>query len=237
MTSTQIIAMGGGGFSMEPDNLALDRYVLNLARESGIDRPNVCFLAQASGESIDYTLRFFKAFAALDCKPSSLSLFQPHTADIAGFLGEQHLIYVGGGNTKSMLALWREWGLDTILRAVAAHGTILAGISAGAICWFDYGATDSIPGTISALPCLGYLAGACTPHYDGEAARRPSYQRMIAAGELPDGVAFDDGAAGHYIDGALTTVVSSRPKAKGYRVERAGDTAVEIQLDTRYLGM
>ena len=112
---------------------------------------------------------------------------------------------------------------------------MLAGASAGAICWFEAGITDSIPGKLSALPCLGYLAGSCSPHYDGEAERRPSYQRLIASGEIMPGVAFDDGAAGHFIDGQLQHVVSSRPHARGYRVDRDGDQAAETLLETRYL--
>src|SRR4051794_12334703 len=101
-----IIAMGGGGFSMEPDNLALDRYII---AQSGKPDPKVCFLAQASGESQDYIIRFYKAFNELSSHASLLSLFNPHTSDIESFLLAQDIIYVGGGNPKSMLALWREW--------------------------------------------------------------------------------------------------------------------------------
>lgn len=228
----QIIAMGGGGFSMEPDNLALDRYVIE---QTGVDRPKVCFLSQASGEARDYIINFYKAFTDLDCRPSHLSLFQPHTNDLTGFLMEQHIIYVGGGNTKSMLALWREWSLDRILLEAGNNGTVLAGISAGAICWFEYSVTDSIPGALTVLPCLGYLSGACTPHYDGEAARRPSLHQAIANDQIIGTYAFDDGAAGHFVDGKLKIVVSSRPNAKGYWVEKVDTEAKETPLETRYL--
>ena len=229
----QIIAMGGGGFSMEPDNLALDRYVI---AQSGRERPRVCFLAQASGESLDYTVRFYAAFNKLNTVPSHLSLFQPHTADLESFLLEQDIIYVGGGNTKSMLALWREWNLDTILRAACVKGVILAGISAGCICWFEQGMTDSIPGKLTVLPCLGFLPGSCTPHYDGEAQRRPSLQRMVIRNEIMDGYAFEDSAAGHFVDGVLKTCISSRPNARGYRVEHRDGHMLETPLETRYLG-
>lgn len=228
----QIVAMGGGGFSMEPENLALDRYVIGL---TGKERPKVCFLSQASGEGRDYIINFYKAFTELGCQPSHLSLFQPHTSDIAGFLLAQDVIYVGGGNTKSMLALWREWGLDNILRQAGENGTILAGISAGANCWFEVCTTDSIPGKITALPCMGYLSGSYTPHYDGEAERRPTLQRMVAIGEIAPGIACDDGAAAHFIDGALHKVVSSRPNAKGYHVIKDGDGAIETAIETVYL--
>jgi peptidase E len=225
--------MGGGGFSMEPENLALDRYVV---AQSGKTDPKVCFLSQASGEGRDYIINFYKAFSDLNCHPSHLSLFQPHTADLETFLLAQDIIYVGGGNTKSMLALWREWGLPAILRRANQQGTILAGISAGCICWYEQGLTDSIPGDLTALPCLGFLSGSCSPHYDGEAQRRPSFQRLVASGAMIPGHAFDDGSAGHFVDGKLLEVVSSRPNAKGYYVESRDSQAIETVLDTRYLG-
>jgi dipeptidase E len=228
-----IIAMGGGGFSMQPDNLALDRYVI---AQTGKVRPLVCFLAQASGESQDYIIRFYTAFTQLNACPSHLSLFQPHTADIESYLLEQDIIYVGGGNTKSMLALWREWQLDSILRKACEKGVVLAGISAGAICWFEQGMTDSIPGKLTALPCLGYLPGSCTPHYDGEAQRRPTLQRMIIHNEILNGYAFEDGAAGHFVDGSLRACVSSRPQAKGYYMQHRDGQALENPLDTQFVG-
>lgn len=228
----QIITMGGGGFSMEPDNLALDRYVLE---QTGVERAKICFLGQASSEHPDYIIKFYTAFTSLNAIPSYLSLFKPHTADIEDFILSQNAIYVGGGNTKSMLAVWREWGLDRILLKAANAGTVLAGISAGCICWFEQGLTDSIPGDLTLLPCLGYLKGACSPHYDGEANRRPSYHKLIGSGTMSAGVAYDDGAAGHYIDGELVRVVSSRPNAKGYKVERTAAGVSETVLETRYL--
>jgi peptidase E len=228
----QIITMGGGGFSMEPDNLALDRYIVE---QSGKPHPKVCLLPQASGESRELILSFYKAFYDLDCRPSWLSFFQPQTADIEGFLMDQDVIYVGGGNTKSMIAIWREWRLNSILRKAGENGTLLAGISAGMNCWFEYALSDSIPGQWIWLPCLGYLAGSCSPHYDGEPGRRPAFERMIGAGEIPDGIALDDGAAGHFVDGQLKQVVSSRPNAKGYQVEKTGDSVRETPLETHYL--
>ena len=228
-----IITMGGGGFSMEPDNLALDRYIV---AQTGKSHPKACFLSQASGEGRDYIINFYKAFNELECQGSHLSLFTPHTADLETFLLAQDIIYVGGGNTKSMLALWREWNLPAILRRAYEQGTILAGISAGSICWFEQGLTDSIPGKLTMLPCLGMLSGSCSPHYDGEAQRRPSFQKLVASGEMMSGHAFDDGAAGHFVDGKLMEVVSSRPNAKGYYVESQESQAVETVLDTRYLG-
>jgi dipeptidase E len=109
----QIVAIGGGGFSMEPDNPLLDQYVLN---QCGAERPKICFVPTASGDAEGYIERFYQAFGRLECRPSHLSLFRPHTADLEAFVLSQDVIYVGGGNTRNLLVLWREWGLDRILR-------------------------------------------------------------------------------------------------------------------------
>uniref|UniRef100_A0A7C1JI27 Peptidase E n=1 Tax=Caldilinea aerophila TaxID=133453 RepID=A0A7C1JI27_9CHLR len=222
----QIIAMGGGGFSMEPENPALDEYVI---RQCGKTTPKVCFLAQASGESLEYTLNFYRAFSQLGCRPTHLSLFAAPPADARGILLSQDVIYVGGGNTKSMLALWEAWGVPAILREAYDRGIVLAGISAGAICWFEQGVTDSIAPQPDALTCLGFLSGSFCPHYDGEAMRRPAFHRLLAEGRIQPGYAADDGAAFHFIDGALHQVVASRPAARGWRLwkDERGDVHEE----------
>ena len=120
---------------------------------------------------------------------------------------------MGGGNTKSMLAVWREWQLPKLLRAAWNRGTVLAGISAGAICWFEMGVTDSWAGRLAALRCLGWLPGACCPHYDGEVERRPATREMVARGVLPETLALEDGAAAHFIGSKLLRIVTARPKA------------------------
>lgn len=230
----QIIALGGGGFSMEPKNPALDRYV---CQATGKERPQVCFLGQASGESYEYVTNFYRAFSRLDARPSHLSLFKPHTADLASFLLEQDAIYVGGGNTKSMLALWREWGVDAILRRAWQQGIVLAGISAGAICWFGQGLTDSIPGDYTPLPCLGFLPMSCSPHFDGEAERRPTYHRLVGAGRMQAGYGVDDSAALHFVGEKLERVVASRPQAAAHWIESDGSGGVtETRLEAIYLG-
>ncbi|MCL4831727.1 MAG: peptidase E [Caldilineaceae bacterium] len=230
----QIIALGGGGFSMEPDNPALDRYV---CEATGKERPQVCYLAQAGGENYQFITRFYSAFANLDARPSHLSLFQPHTADLAGFLLGQDAIYVGGGNTKSMLALWREWGVDGILRQAWGQGIVLAGISAGAICWFAQGLTDSIPGAYTGLPCLGFLPTSCSPHFDGEAERRPTYQRLVGSGQMKAGYGIDDFAALHFVGEKLERVVASQPQAAAQWIEADGNGGVnETRLEALFLG-
>jgi dipeptidase E len=228
----QVIALGGGGFSMEPDNPLLDLYILN---QSSKITPNICFLPTASGDSDNYISRFYDFFEQQNCKPSHLSLFKPHTRDFESFLLEQDIIYVGGGNTKNLLTLWKEWGVDTILKKAWEQGIVLAGISAGSICWFEEGITDSFGDKLEPLKCLGFLQGSNCPHYDGESNRRPSYREQVAKGEIKPGIATDDGVALHYIDHALSSVVSSRINAKAYKVY-FDKTLTEIELKTNFLG-
>jgi dipeptidase E len=232
-----IVAMGGGGFSMEPDNPLLDDHILELARvHRGRARSRVCFLPTASGDSEGYVANFYAAFARRS-EATHLALFDRTVNDVDAFLLEQDVVYVGGGNTANMLGIWRVHGVDRALRRAWETGVVLAGLSAGSNCWFECATTDSF-GPLAALPDgLGLLAGSHCPHFDGEAARRPTYHRLIASGELPDGLAADDGAALVFHGTELAEVVASRPAARGYRVVRGpGGEAIETELPTRYLG-
>ena len=228
----QIVAMGGGGFSMEPKNPRLDRYILELSKQK---TSKICFLPTASGDSDKYIVKFYSAFAQQACESSHLSLFQLPTADLKSFLLEKDIIYVGGGNTKNLMVLWKEWGLDLILREAWEKGIILAGLSAGSICWFEQGITDSIPGSMTVLPCLGFLKGSNCPHYDGEPQRRPAYHKLLSQGLISDGYAADDGVGLHFIGNKLHKVVSSRPQAKAYKLERINDEVQETTLEPIYL--
>ena len=217
---------------MEPENPLLDQYIIKQARQT---RPSVCFLPHATDDAVRQTFRFFKAFTKLDVKPTSLSLFNPETADLESFLMEQDVIYVGGGNTKSMIALWRAWNMDNFLHKAYENGTVLAGLSAGANCWFEECSTDSIPGEYSVLPCLGILRGSFCPHYDGEVDRRPSLHKLLNEGKIMSGYAADDGAAAHFIDGEFTCAISSRSHAKVYKVDKIDGQIKEEILKTHYL--
>ena len=225
--------MGGGGFSMEPENLLLDRYILELSKQ---EKPKVCFLPTASGDSDKYIVRFYSTYIRLSCQPSHLSLFLPHTSDIRSFILDQHIIYVGGGNTKSLIALWKEWELDRILKEAWENGIILAGLSAGSICWFEQGVTDSIPGQLSALQCLGLLKGSNCPHYDSEPKRKIVYRQLLSQELISPGYAADDNVGLHFVGERLEKIVSSRPHAKAYRVEKLDETVTETVLEPFYLG-
>jgi dipeptidase E len=235
----QILAFGGGGFSMEASTL-IDEHVISLARDGS---PRVCFVPTASADAAGYITRFYRLFSLLDCIPSDLTLLgafglprRPGTdAEIEEFLCEQDVIYVGGGNTANMLALWRAHGVDRALRKAWESGTVLAGLSAGMICWFECAVTDSYGPLAPMHDCLGLLPGSACPHYDSETQRRPRYHELIADG-LPAGYAADDGVALHFVDDKLHEVVASRPSAQAYRVELQGGRVVETALAPRYLG-
>lgn len=227
----QIIAMGGGGFSMEPENLALDRYILAQVEKP---RPKMCFIPTASAESENYILRFYKASAELDCIPSSLSLFWP-PKDLREFVFEKDILYVGGGNTRNLVALWREWGLDRIIFDAYEAGILLAGISAGANCWFEECSTDSSGHGLGMLPALGFLPGSFSPHYDGEPERRPWLHKTLLSGGILPCLAADDGAAVHFLNGEIKQAVCSRPEAKAYHVFVQDGQVSELPLEMEYL--
>ena len=231
--SKQIFAMGGGGFSMEPENPLLDQYIFGLSKK---ETPKVYFIPTASGDSDKYIVKFYSAFVQLSCKLSHLSLFNPPTSDLRSFVLQQDIIYVGGGNTKNLITLWKEWGLDHILKEAWESGIILCGLSAGSICWFEEGVTDSIPGNLTVLKCLGFLKGSNCPHYDGEAERRPAYHRLLSQGLISEGYATDDGVGLHFIGNQLEAIVSSRLYAKAYRLETIDQTVKETPLKPKYLG-
>jgi peptidase E len=229
---TQILAIGGAAIPENLDNLLLIKYFLSLTKKKN---PRVCFVGAAHGDADMCRLRFYAGFSQFDCKPTHLPLFARTPRDLESFVLGHDAIYVGGGNTRSMLAVWREWSLDVYLRKAFERGIVLGGASAGSICWFEQGVTDSVAGPLTAMPCLGILPGSNCPHYDSEALRRPTYSKMVAGGKIIEGVAADDGAALHYVDGKLLRAVASRPRAKAYRLTRVGKRAVERALPTHYL--
>jgi peptidase E len=233
MSGGHIVAMGGGGFSM--DDPLMDAYVLDLVDAS---RPKVCFLPTATSRPDTYTVRFYVAFPSSRFAPSHLDLFDRRVEDLGSFPGEQDVIYVGGGNTANMLAVWRIHGVDRALRAAWESGVVCCGISAGANCWFEASTTDSfLMGRADALTDgLGLLRGSFTPHYDSEPERRPSYRRLVASGALPSGIACDDFAAVRFEGTELAEAVIAREGAGACRVERAGDEATETPLPVRRLG-
>jgi dipeptidase E len=232
----QIVALGGGGFSMERDSSLLDDYVLSL---TDAERPRVCFLPTASGDADHYVVRFYRRFAA-SCDASHVSLFRRDQGaggveeNLASHLLAQDLIYVGGGNVVSMLGAWRAHGLDDVLRRAWRKGTVLCGPSAGSLCWFDE-ALSAFHGAPHSVRGLGLLPYSNCVHYNAEPERRAEYHRFLADG-MRAGFAADDGVALHFRRTRLNRVVSSRADARAYRVEHRAGGVVETPLDVRHLG-
>ncbi len=210
----------------------LDRYVLAAARRK---RPRVCLIATAGGDPGKHVRQFYRMFRAVDCVPSHLDVFAVPREGVDAFLAAQDVVYVGGGNTRNLVLLWRAWGVDRALRKACASGTVLAGISAGALCWFREGITDSWPGRLAPLRCLGFIDASFSPHYDGEPGRRPAFQGLIARGRLRSGYAADDGVALRFENGVFREAVAEDAGKSAYRVVRAGRGVREQALPTRLL--
>jgi dipeptidase E len=225
----RIVAFGGGGFVSTPESPLLD-YTLALARG-----PRVCFVPTAGADSADAVAAFYRAALGRGWAPTDLPLFRHSGEDVRAKLLAQDLIWVGGGNTANMLAVWRVHGVDRVLREAWEAGVVLAGSSAGMICWFEASITDSFGPQLARLDDgLGFLPGSACPHYDGEDRRRPVYREAVAAG-FPAGYAADDQVALRFDGESLVECVSGRAGASAWRVEREGDEAVERALPTRSL--
>ena len=208
----QIIAIGGGGFGRNPKNLDIESYIIDNAR---VINPKICFVPTATGEDKSYIVNFYRAFSKLQCNPSHLEFFA-RTPDLHNLILDQDVIFVGGGNTKSMLAVWNEWGLPNLLREAYINGAVLAGVSAGAICWFNKGVTDSWANSLKIMVCLGFVDGHCCPHYDEEKERRPAVHKFLKNGKLEQCYAIEGGCAIHCVDGEIQNAVSFVPNKKAY---------------------
>ncbi len=175
MHSKNIVAIGGGGFGRSLGSLEIEKYIISLINKKN---PKICFIPTASGDSTLYKLNFYRAFSKLDCITSHIDFFS-RTENLEEKVLNQDIIYVGGGNTKSMLAVWKEWNLQNILKIAYEKGIIMSGVSAGAICWFDKGITDSFANELKIIDCLGLVDGIACPHFDEEKEREPYVNDVI----------------------------------------------------------
>jgi peptidase E len=226
--------MGGGGFTMKERSPALDAFVLEL---TGKAVPRICFLPTASGDPREQATRFHERYGNWPCEPSILSLFHLSGAGIDPIehLLAQDAIYVGGGSMRNMLAIWREHAVDHAMRTAWERGIVLAGLSAGAMCWFGGGVSRS-GGEPEVVAGLGLLPGSLSVHLDGESARLPVYRAAVARGELGPGHAADDGAALLFAGTRLAECVGSHPGARVVRVEPDGAGGVRsVELPVRML--
>jgi len=219
----QIIAIGGGGFGRNPGNGKIEQYILN---QSNSDSPKICFIPTATGDDESYKESYYSTMSKLNCVPTHLDFFK-RTPDIEKLILEQDVIFVGGGNTKSMLAVWREWGLEKILKKAYLNGVIMSGVSAGAICWFEKGVTDSWAKELKVLDCLGFIQGNCCPHYDEEAERKPALSKFITNKKISNCYAIDGGCALHIKNNKTFKAISFQGNKNSFFVEYKNKEVIE----------
>lgn len=221
--TTHIVTMGGGGFSMTPDGAPtnLDRFLVEL---TGRNVPLVCFVPTASADDPNYIRKFLTAYGSLGVRTMVLTLWEDAAASVAR-LPRADLVVVGGGSTVNLLALWRAHGVDEALRERIADDSdlVLAGLSAGANCWYSSCLTDSFGDLRPLHDGLGVLPGSFCPHWDGESERQPFYTDAVVSGMLPGGYAADDGAALHWVDGDLRGAITERPGPRVLRFDPSNE--------------
>lgn len=211
--SRNIIAIGGGGFGANPGQGIIEAYILKQTKKK---KPKICFIPTATGDNEAYKVNFYSTFSKLNCEPTHLDFFK-RTPDLKKLILNQDAIFVGGGNTKSMLAVWRDWGLDKILRTAYRNGVVMSGVSAGAICWFHQGVTDSWSSDLKIMSCLNFIKGTCCPHYDEEPERKPAVKKFLISGKIKDVYAIDGGVALHIKDEKEFKSVVFRKDKESYR--------------------
>jgi peptidase E len=233
-----VLAIGGLSDSAGLNSQGTPLLLSYAATLTGARTPKICILNAASGDDSGAYSRSYQLLGAIGGRLTHLQLFpMPNAPDPEDLLMSQDMVFVGGGSVANMLAVWRVHGVDSIMRRAWQAGVVLSGISAGAICWFASGTTDSFGVDLRPFAGgLGLLEGSYCPHYDSEPRRRPLYQSLIADGSLPPGIACDDGAAAHFVDDGLAAIVADAHGPCGYSVERtAENTSVETVLDTKVL--
>ena len=213
--SRNIIAIGGGGFGANPGQGIIEKYILKQTKKKN---PKICFIPTATGDNEAYKVNYYSTFTNLDCCPSHLDFFK-RTPDLNDLILNQDAIFVGGGNTKSMLAVWREWGLDKILKKAYLNGTVMSGVSAGAICWFQNGITDSWASNLKMMPCLNFIKGTCCPHYDEEPERKPTVKNFLLRNKVKNVYAVDGGAALHIKDEKIFKSIIFKKNKSSYLVD------------------
>ncbi len=212
--NNHIVAIGGGGFGRNDSSTLIEKYILSLSDK---DFPKICFLPTATGDSDSYIVRYYSVFTGLKCIPTHIEFFK-RTIDIKTHILNQDIVFVGGGNTKSMLAIWSEWGMNNILKEAYNNGVIMSGVSAGAICWFTDGITDSWDNHLRILPCLDFIKGTCCPHYDEEPSRIPYVKKVIEENIISSCISIEGGSAMHFIDGIPFKNISFKNNKNSYKV-------------------
>ena len=224
----QIIAIGGGGFGRVIKDLKIENYIKSQCKS---DSPKICFIPTATGDDNQYIENFYKAFDSIGCKTSHIDFFK-RTINLVEHIKKQDIIFVGGGNTKSMLAVWKDWGLDVLLEEAYKNGVIMCGVSAGAICWFNKGITDSWADDLAIMDCLGFVDGVCCPHYDEEPARRPYVKAKLDRADFDECIGVEGNAALHIINEESYKSVNFGVNKNSYRVSLKDNHVIEDPFES-----
>jgi len=231
----QIFATGGGFFAQAWEKSIFPEYLLALSPSKS---PRICWLGPASGESAQDFEIFARGMEKHDCQVNHFNLYLPATMDFVDYLLGMDIVYVGGGSTKNLMALWREWKFDEALRAAWQEGVVMSGTSAGMICWFQSGLTDSFPQVLNPVQATGILSGSANPHYNIRPDRKSRYRQLIADGSMHSpGLALDQDVGVLFRGTELVEIVSARKSAGAFRLTRTSTGYDETPLSVRYLGV
>ena len=223
MNNKNIVAIGGGGFGRTLGNLKIEEYIISLIDKK---RPRICFIPTASGDDSLYKLNFYRAFSKLNCITSHIDLFA-RTENLEEKVLTQDIIFVGGGNTKSMLAVWKDWNLNNILRNAYENGIVMSGVSAGAICWFEMGITDSYSKKLSIIDCLGIVNGIACPHFDEEKEREPYVKDLLLRKIIQSCICIEGNCALHIKNGFEYKSVNFGNEKKCMRISNKNDELIK----------
>ncbi|NOT76330.1 MAG: peptidase E [Cyclobacteriaceae bacterium] len=225
----KIFITGGGGFK------SFSKFIMGLTKK---ENPKVCYVPTATGDSVNTISNWYASCEDLPVKPFVLKTFigsydtkKTFEETIMGM----DIIFVGGGNTLNMIAIWKAQGIDLALRKAYESGIVMSGGSAGSLCWFQSGTTDSRPIKLSKVDCLGWIKGSHCPHYDAEVQRRPLYQDLIKKGELPPGYACDNNAGIYFENEQFVKSVALNKESKSYYVDVVEGQVSEKALPTELL--
>ena len=223
----QIIAIGGGGFGRNPGDGVIEQYILD---QTGKEKPNICFIPTATGDNEAYKVNYYSTFSKLDCNPIHLDFFK-RTPDLEQLIPQQDAIFVGGGNTKSMLAVWKDWNLDKLLKDAYEKGVVMSGVSAGANCWFERAVVDSWEEDLRVIDCMGFVKGNCCPHYDEEPQRRPAVKKFLEDGIVDSCYSVEGNCALHIKNDDEYLSVDFGKEKNAYIVSMDGDKVKEVAFN------
>lgn len=223
----QIIAIGGGGFGRNPGDGVIEQYILD---QTGKEKPNICFIPTATGDNEAYKVNYYSTFSKLDCNPIHLDFFK-RTPDLEQLIPQQDAIFVGGGNTKSMLAVWKDWNLDKLLKDAYEKGVVMSGVSAGANCWFERAVVDSWEEDLRVIDCMGFVKGNCCPHYDEEPQRRPAVKKFLEDGIVDSFYSVEGNCALHIKNDDEYLSVDFGKEKNAYIVSMDGDKVKEVPFN------